>query len=445
MILDDRYLLVRAAAVYIAAMSTVAVWAWRRPFDGAEGRPGAREVAGASLGALWNVPALLALHLAAIHIGWWHYEARGGLFLGMPVDLLLVWVWLWGAVPAIACGSWPLGLVLLSAFAGDLAFMPAAAPVVRLGPSWILGDAVGVLTALLPAVLLARWTARDERLVARAILQMIAFAGLLLFVLPAIAIDATGTTWVNPVRRPVWQLSLIAQLLAVPALVGLTAVQEFVTRGGGTPVPFDPPRRIVTTGIYAYLRNPMQLSAVVLLTLWGAVLGNVWIAVASVMAHLYSIGLAGWDEDTDLRQRFGDDWLAYRRGVRRWVPRLRPWYRSDRPPSHLWVAESCGMCSDVGRWFARRGALHLSIVPAETHPSNALTRITYEPGDGTPAAAGVEAVARALEHVHLGWALVGAFLRLPVLRQFVQLIVDASGGEPRKIDRGPAEAGHYVG
>src|SRR6185436_14333007 len=227
-ILDDRYLLVRAAAVDIAARSTVAVWAGRRPFDGAEGRPGAREVAGASLGALWNVPALLALHLAAIHIGWWHYEARGGLFLGMPVDLLLVWVWLWGAVPAIACGSWPLGLVLLSAFAGDLAFMPAAAPVVRLGPSWILGDAVGVLTALLPAVLLARWTARDERLVARAILQMIAFAGLLLFVLPAIAIDATGTTWVKPVRRPVWQLSLIAQLLAVPALVGLTAVQEFV-------------------------------------------------------------------------------------------------------------------------------------------------------------------------------------------------------------------------
>ena len=492
MMLDDRYLLVRAAAVYVAAISTVAVWLWQRsfdtaqgkpfdtaqgkpfdeaqgkpfdeaqgkpfdkaqgkpfdtaqgkPFDKAQGKPGERAVAGAVLASLWNVPALLVLHVAALEFGWWRYDATGGLLLGMPVDLLLAWAWLWGALPAMGCSSWPLGLVLVSAFAGDLLFMPAAAPVVRLGPSWIVGDAIGVLAALLPAMLLARLTARDEHLVARAVLQVIAFAGLLLFVLPAIAVDSSSTAWVNPMHRPAWQLSLIVQLLAVPALVGLTAVQEFVTRGGGTPVPFDPPRRIVTTGIYAYLRNPMQLSAVVLLILWGAVLGNVWISAAGVMAHLYSVGLAGWDEDTDLRARFGDDWVAYRRGVRRWRPSWRPWYRSDGPPSRLWVADGCGMCSDVGRWFARRGARHLAILPAETHPSQALRRITYEPGDGARAAAGVEAVARALEHIHLGWALVGALLRLPGVCPFVQLLVDASGGEARTIGGARVGAGPGV-
>ncbi len=156
--------------------------------------------------------------------------------------------------------------------------------------------------------------------------------------------------------RPTWQISLIAQVLALPAIVGLTAVQEFVARGGGTPVPFDPPRRLVTTGVYAYVRNPMQLSAVVLLFLLGFVLRNPWVSAAGVMAHLYSAGLAGWDEDEDLRRRFGEDWLAYRRGVRRWVPRFRPWHPPDRPPARLFVAEGCGMCRDVGRWFARRGA-----------------------------------------------------------------------------------------
>ena len=91
------------------------------------------------------------------------------------------------------------------------------------------------------------------------------------------------------------------------------------------------------------------------------------------------------------------------------------------------------MCREVGRWFEKRGARQLAIVPAESHPSGALRRITYEPGDGGRPATGVEAVARALEHIHFGWALVGCLLRLPVTCQFAQLLTDASGGEPRKI------------
>jgi hypothetical protein len=189
----------------------------------------------------------------------------------------------------------------------------------------------------------------------------------------------------------------------------------------------------VTTGIYAYVRNPMQLSAAALLFLLGLVLGNLWVSAAGVMAHIYSAGLAGWDEDEDLRRRFGDGWTTYRLAVRQWVPRLRPWHRADGPPARLFVAESCGMCSEVGEWFTRHAARHLVVVAAETHPSRALRRITYEPADGSRAAAGVEAVARSLEHLHLGWALIGFLLRLPIVRPLAQLLVDASGGEPRAI------------
>ena len=91
------------------------------------------------------------------------------------------------------------------------------------------------------------------------------------------------------------------------------------------------------------------------------------------------------------------------------------------------------MCHEVRRWFEQRGARQLAIAPAESHVSGALRRITYEPGDGTRGVSGVEAVARALEHIHLGWALLGWLLRLPVICQAAQLLIDASGGEPRKI------------
>ena len=199
-------------------------------------------------------------------------------------------------------------------------------------------------------------------------------------------------------------------------------------------MPFDPPRRLVTTGLYAYVRNPMQLSAVMFLSLLGLLVNNLWLAAAGVMAHVYSAGLAGWNENGDLERRFGGDWVEYRKSVRTWLPRIHPWQPPSQPHARLFVSHSCPMCREVGTWFERRTPRYLVIIRAESHPSP-LTRITYEPSDGSGAAHGVEAIARALEHVHLGWALVGCTLRLPGIRDTAQLLIDASGGEPRALDQ----------
>jgi hypothetical protein len=171
----------------------------------------------------------------------------------------------------------------------------------------------------------------------------------------------------------------------------------------------------------------------VLLFLLGIVLRNAWVSAAGVMAHIYSVGLAGWDEDGDLRKRFGHDWVAYCRDVPRWIPRMRPWHQPDAAPARLFVAAQCGMCREVGRWFHLRGARHLEIVAAETHPSGALRRITYERADGSRPASGLEGIARALEHIHLGWAMVAFMMRLPLVCPLLQLFADASGAEPRTI------------
>jgi protein-S-isoprenylcysteine O-methyltransferase Ste14 len=427
MSLADPYLLVRGAALYFVAVSAAAIWVLRRP--------SARDAAGAALAWCWNLPALLALHLAAERMEWWRFDATGGLLLGMPVDLCLAWAWLWGALPALALPRVPLVVLAAGMLALDLVLMPLGSPVLEVGPTWIAGELAGLAACLVPSQLLARWTQRDERLAGRAVLQIAAFGGLMMFVLPAIVIEGSGTAWAQPWRRPVWQFNLMTQLLAVPALIGLSAVHEFVTRGGGTPVPFDPPRRLVTTGLYAYVRNPMQISGVLLLGLLGLVLENLWISAAGVMAHVYASGLAAWDEGEDLRRRFGQDWLVYRGAVRAWLPRWRPWLRNHLPPAQLFVAEHCGMCSEVGAWFARRHAAGLAIVPAALHPSGALTRVTYEPADGSTSVNGIRAIARALDHLHLGWALAGALLRLPVVAPAVQLLVDASGGQTRPVSR----------
>jgi protein-S-isoprenylcysteine O-methyltransferase Ste14 len=418
---DNPYLVVRAAAVYLAALAIIITVIVRRP-----NRP---NLVGAMMAFAWNLAALLLVHLVAMRAGWWTFDASGGELLGFPVDLWLAWAVLWGPVPALALPRAPVAAIVALALLVDLIAMPAAAPVVRLGDQWLIGECVALAGCVIPAQLLARWTRDDRHLIGRASLQVIAFSILLVLLIPAVALEGTGTT-IARIDGPPWLLSIAVQLIAIPAILGLAAVQEFVTRGNGTPVPFDPPKTLVTTGPYAYVTNPMQLSAIVCLMAVAVAVGSIWVAIAAVVAHVYSAGIAEWDEGEDLRRRFGDSWTAYRARVRSWCPSWRPWY-GEVPIGTLFVSSECGMCNEVAMWFARRQPKGLAIAAAET-----LTppprRITYRAADGYEVA-GVAAVGRALEHINLAYASAGFAIRLPLVSALIQLIVDASGGGPRPI------------
>jgi len=422
----DRALLIRAACLYLPLSVAVAVWLWRRP--------GRREGTGVFMACLWNAALLALLHIAALRLGWWGFEARGGLMLGFPVDLYLGWILLWGVIPTLVFRRTNLILVAVLFFALDLILMPRAAPLINLGRSWLSGEMTGILLCLIPGQLLACWTRDQRRLRERAALQVIIFSILPMGVLPALIMEQTHKSWLPLVAAPAWQLSLWLQVLMIPGALGLSAVQEFVERGGGTPIPYDPPIALVTSGPYAYLRNPMQLAAALMLLLLGIMLRSYWVAAAGLMAHIYSVGLASWDEGDDLGRRFGTTWFRYRAEVRNWWPRWRPWYetaafRQDSCPAKVYIAETCDVCSPVAVFLHRRNPLGLEIVAAERYPYGNLRRMTYAPGDSGPEEKGIAALARALEHIHLGWALLGFAVRLPIICQVLQLLVDSCGGE----------------
>lgn len=422
--MPDRVFVVRALALYLPIGLSILLWR-RRALSGREG-------AGIMLGGVWNFVALIGVNVLAIRAGWWHFEAPGALMFGIPLDLLLGWTVLWGVVAPLACPRVPILVAGLAAAIVDLLVMPFCAPVVRLGDTWLIGEVVAVAVAFVPGLLLVRWTAHDRRLVARAALQMICFAALVLGVLPGTILAHTRGSWLPLTDASTRVLLLELQLVAIPALLGVSALQEFVQRGQGTPLPFDAPRRLVTTGPYAYVANPMQLSAAVLLVVWGAVLHNWWIAMGGIMSWIYGAGLARMDERVDLQGRFGDAWVSYRRAVRNWLPRWRP----ASPRACLYVAMSCGPCSEIARWFAASGAVSLEVLPAEAHPDRDLRRITYQLVD-TPDVTeeGVAALARAAEHINLAWAMLGFLVRLPVVRPVLQLLADVSGGEERLVQR----------
>ncbi len=423
--------LLRALGLFAPVATAWSLWMWHRP-DRAH-------AAGALLASVWTLPSLLLLHLLAGRFGWWQFDVDGGAFLNFPVDLYLGWTLLWGAIPALAFRRVHLALVAAVMVGIDLLLMPASRPVVRLGGTWLIGEAVGVALCLIPAQLLARWTGDGGRLAARAVLQVLAFGGLMLGVLPAAIVEITGGSWRPLLDRPLWQTALGVQIMAVPAILGASAVQEFVERGEGTPVPYDPPGRLVSSGVYAYVANPMQVAMALVLILWGLLLQNVWVAGAAFMGIAYSAGVAAWNEGEDLAVRYGEAWGTYRRAVRRWWPRWRPWHLPAGPgvsgeAARLYVAETCAQCSPIARWFEARRPLGLLVVAAEDHPTHDLRRITYQSSDGR-STDGVAALARGLEHLHLGWAFIGCTMRLPLVCLLLQLIIDVTGAGPRVIAR----------
>jgi protein-S-isoprenylcysteine O-methyltransferase Ste14 len=390
----------------------------------------------ALLGFVWTLPSLLAVQLLNLHFGWWRFNALGGLFRGMPVDLYLGWSVLWGILPILSFDETGIAWVSSAFFGIDLILMPACSPVLALSHRWLIGEFVALGLVLVPAQLFARWTINDTHRKARALLHVLAAGGVFLFLIPEIVFAVRpGHKWDALLFEPAWLRSLELQAIALLGVVGVSAVQEFAQRGNGTPIPYDPPKQLVVSGLYRYISNPMQLSCALVMTAWGCVLRNPWVAAAGIMSFLYSLGLAAWDEGEDMRARFGKPWEEYRNNVKAWRPRLTPWHAPDRPLARLYVAETCGPCSEVRHWFESHGAVLLHVVAAEDHPTRDLQRITYDPMDGTDVDEGVGAFARGLEHINLEWAFAGACLRLPGIKHLVQILLDGSGLGPRSIPR----------
>jgi protein-S-isoprenylcysteine O-methyltransferase Ste14 len=393
--------------------------------------PKPRQFAACLLSMLWTVPALLAVQLVNFWTGWWTFPNYIVRFNGMPVESFIGWAVLWGLVPQLVFPRLRLRWVAAIMIAADLACMPLCGEFVQLGPHWLIGEAIAIVVVLVPALCVARWTFENTHLHPRCAIQVATSALTFLFLIPAIVFALRrGQGW-EPLLHSAVRMQIGIGLLLLIAVPGVSAVMEFAARGRGTPIPYDPPQRLVTSGIYRYCANPMQISCALVMLLWAMMLSSGWLAAAAFMSAVYSAGMARWDESLDLAERFGEPWRDYRKAVHDWRVRWRPFH--DGPHAQIYIAATCGPCSDLRKWIEARKPIGLNIIEAESLLAGSIHRMRYDPADGAAAEEGVRAMGRALEHLNLGWAFVGFILRLPCIAPCVQLLIDASGLGPREL------------
>ncbi len=157
-----------------------------------------------------------------------------------------------------------------------------------------------------------------------------AWIGTILFLFLAPGIVAGFVPWLISGWR--WHDWDGAWLVVVIAWIAIAAGVAFLLHSfalfalhQGTPAPVAPTETLVVTGAYRYVRNPMYL-AVLTIILGQALLFGSWglviyalIALATVVAFV-----KGYEEPT-LTETYGEHYLAYRRNVPGWWPRITPW------------------------------------------------------------------------------------------------------------------------
>lgn len=108
----------------------------------------------------------------------------------------------------------------------------------------------------------------------------------------------------------------------VGATLMYTSFWLFVTRGGATTFPTDPPKELLIVGPYRYVRNPMYIGD--FMVLLGAALYFtspiilLYTAALGFVTHLYVTSF----EEPELEKRYGEHYEEYKTTVPRWIPRL---------------------------------------------------------------------------------------------------------------------------
>lgn len=124
--------------------------------------------------------------------------------------------------------------------------------------------------------------------------------------------------WPLPVGGGVYRMVLAWVLVAAWAVLGASAIGLF-RRKQTSMLPFRPAHALIVTGPYTITRNPMYVSLALLAVAFALFLNTWWPVLLLVPTLLAVQRFVIVREEHYLRRRFGAEYDAYARRVRRWL------------------------------------------------------------------------------------------------------------------------------
>ena len=104
------------------------------------------------------------------------------------------------------------------------------------------------------------------------------------------------------------------------SILGLASAYIMVRDGSGTPLPLDQTNKLVVTGPYRYVRNPMAIAGIGQGIAIAIIFQSIPILIYSLLGALVWHLVVRPIEERDMVRRFGDSYLKYRQHVSCWIP-----------------------------------------------------------------------------------------------------------------------------
>src|SRR5262249_61489018 len=118
---------------------------------------------------------------------------------------------------------------------------------------------------------------------------------------------------------------MLGFLLRARGALGLVVSSlRFAGRGRGPPAPTPPPQKLVVTGLYRYVRNPIYIAVVAVILGQALLFGDsrlLWYgALLWLFFHVWVVAI----EEPTLRQTFRTEYQSFRTHVPRSIPPFTP-------------------------------------------------------------------------------------------------------------------------
>lgn len=284
-----------------------------------------QEYAGAFLGFVWQFQSSLILNILLLSFAMcWNFNSTQFLLYEIPFDLIIGQSVALSAIVFLllrkAAFYWKLitsAIVLIGLY--------AFSPLTESLSMWWIGICALFVFSVIPSLLIAEWTADDTHLYLRSILQSIIWICLLLWFFPSIVFEASNGSW-DPFLNRTWRKNFTYLLpLIIPTAILLSALKQFAIVGRGTAFPFDPPKKLVTNGIYAYVSNPMQVGICLAMGWWGVVTQSSFISCSAGVAIVLFITFKDVCNGSCAIVAEDPNWAIYQKAVPKWIPRSTPW------------------------------------------------------------------------------------------------------------------------
>jgi protein-S-isoprenylcysteine O-methyltransferase Ste14 len=114
------------------------------------------------------------------------------------------------------------------------------------------------------------------------------------------------------------QFAVAGVIVAVALFIGGSAVGLF-KKSGQNPAPWKPSPSLVLQGAYRFTRNPMYVGMTLILVGIGFALDDLWLVIGAALFLVVVHYTAVLPEEAYLDEKFGDDYRAYKKKVRRYL------------------------------------------------------------------------------------------------------------------------------